>query len=54
MSGSIEDERCPTTRAIPRGPACDLAQGIADSGVHLITGVRYQETAALLEKQRLT
>ncbi len=38
--------------------ACDLAQGIADSGafdgVHLIPGVRYRETAALLEKQRLT
>lgn len=38
--------------------ACELAQGIADSGafdgVHLIPGIRYRETAALLEKRRLT
>ena len=38
--------------------ACELAQSIADSGafdgVYLIPGVRYRETAALLEKQRLT
>ena len=38
--------------------ACELARSIADScafdGVHLIPGVRYRETAALLEKQRLT
>ncbi|MDQ6726594.1 MAG: methylenetetrahydrofolate reductase [Actinomycetota bacterium] len=38
--------------------ACQLAGSIADSGafdgVHLIPGVRYRETAALLENQRLT
>lgn len=38
--------------------ACELAQGIADSGafdgVHLIPGIRCRETAALLEMQRLT
>ena len=38
--------------------ACELAHGIADSGafdgVHLIPGIRYRETAALLEMQRLT
>jgi len=36
--------------------ACELAQNIADSGafdgVYLIPGVRYRETAALLEKQQ--
>jgi len=38
--------------------ACELGRSIADSGafdgVHLIPGVRYRETAALLENQRLT
>jgi len=38
--------------------ACGLARSIAESGafdgVHLIPGVRYRETAALLENQRLT
>ena len=38
--------------------ACELARNIADSGafdgVHLIPGVRYRETAALLEHQRFT
>ena len=37
--------------------ACELAQSIAGSGsfdgVHLIPGVRYRETAARLEEQRL-
>jgi len=50
---AVETDRCAGVDL-----ACELAQGIADSaafdGVHLIPGVRYRETAALLEKQQHT